>query len=388
MIFDRATAGQVRISRVIFAIFFAAMLVAAVIVHVKTALPSAYSWARTLELFRDALLDSYFIVFSLIAVLAGISSRGKGVLWSWMKTSFCRPSKLALGVAAAGLIASEVFYFSHAYTLADQFLLPVFLFFLVCMLEDRRFLPVGLSVALGIGGLVTVSYVFTIVKSQLFVVTEPRDSLIVMVESLLFGQPFYQTVAAWAAKNPWAVSLSDWVYFLFFHHIALVALFLFSRADRLEETRYFVTLVACYLIGSLSYFLLPTLGPVFYDPERFSYIRKVVSFTPMIQDLLQHSTESVASGQLKTISTYAFIAGMPSLHMAHETVMLYFSRKSRAMFLLSLMFWMLSFSAVLVLGWHYLFEALAGLVLAAIVLPAALLVSGPVSEEQHGSVPK
>jgi hypothetical protein len=72
----------------------------------------------------------------------------------------------------------------------------------------------------------------------------------------------------------------------------------------------------------------------------------------MIQRLLQHSTDAVVRGELEVINTYAFIAGMPSLHMAHETVMLFFSRKSPVMFLLSLTFWVLSFIAVLVLGWH------------------------------------
>ena len=44
--------------------------------------------------------------------------------------------------------------------------------------------------------------------------------------------------------------------------------------------------------------------------------------------------------------------------MAHETVMLFFSRKSSVMFVLSLIFWILSLVAVLVLGWHYLSKRL------------------------------
>jgi len=237
-------------------------------------------------------------------------------------------------------------------------------------------LPVGISILVGVSALVVVSYVFTIIKSQLFVVGTPRDAWVVAAESAVFGSPFYRMVADWAVQTPWAVALSDWVYFLFFHHIALVALFLFSRADRIDEIRYFIALCACYLIGVLSYFLMPTLGPVYFDPGSFAYVRDLVSFTPMIQDFLRSATEAAVNGQLKTIETYAFIAGMPSLHMAHETVMLHFSRRSRAMFAMSLVFWAGSFISVLVLGWHYLFEALAGLLLACMALAVAGRVAG------------
>jgi hypothetical protein len=377
---------RVVIARQVLAGFFVAMLLGAVLVHIFSELPSAYSWGRTLALFRDALIDSYFVVFAVIATFAGISSRGKGALRSWLEKTFKQPSRLSLSVAVAGLLASEMLYFSHSYTLADQFLLPLLLICLVSMLEDRRFMAVGLSVAVGIGGLITVSYIFTIIKSQLFILGKPHDSWIVSLEALVFGQPIYQSVATWAGKNSWAVVLSDWVYFLFFHHIALVALFLFARADRLEEIRYFLSLSICYLIGVLSYFLLPTLGPVFFDQERFSYIKEFVSFTPMIQRLLQHSTDAVVRGELEVINTYAFIAGMPSLHMAHETVMLFFSRKSPVMFLLSLTFWVLSFIAVLVLGWHYLFEAVSGMLLAVVVLPIALLTAGPTFDRRRLSL--
>jgi hypothetical protein len=96
----------------------------------------------------------------------------------------------------------------------------------------------------------------------------------------------------------------------------------------------------------------------------------------MIQDFLRSATEAAVNGQLKTIDTYAFIAGMPSLHMAHETVMLHFSRRSRAMFAMSLVFWAGSLMSVLVLGWHYLFEVLAGIALACLALGAAARIAG------------
>jgi hypothetical protein len=75
------------------------------------------------------------------------------------------------------------------------------------------------------------------------------------------------------------------------------------------------------------------------------------------------------------IETYEFIACMPSLHMAHETVMLFFSRHSLIMAVFSGAFWLASFVAVLVLGWHYLFDVFAGMLLAALVIVTVQRVS-------------
>jgi membrane-associated phospholipid phosphatase len=181
-------------------------------------------------------------------------------------------------------------------------------------------------------------------------------------------------IAEYASKHPLVVRISDWVYYLFFHHIALVALFLFASRSHLEQLRYITSLLACYLIGALSYYIIPTLGPIYFDQTSFGYIAEYAPFTAKIQDFLFFSTELSIQGKLRVIETFAFIAGTPSLHMAHESIILYFSRRSPFMLLLSATLWIASLVAVLVLGWHYPSDALAGVVLAAIAIGISSII--------------
>jgi membrane-associated phospholipid phosphatase len=62
---------------------------------------------------------------------------------------------------------------------------------------------------------------------------------------------------------------------------------------------------------------------------------------------------------------------MPSLHMAHETIMLFYSRRSSIMLLFSGLFWLSSFVAVLVLGWHYFFDVIGGGIFAGVIIAFA-----------------
>jgi membrane-associated phospholipid phosphatase len=62
---------------------------------------------------------------------------------------------------------------------------------------------------------------------------------------------------------------------------------------------------------------------------------------------------------------------MPSLHIAHELVMLYFARSSKLAFPVSLAFTALTTVAVVALGWHYPSDLVAGAVLAVFAIALA-----------------
>ena len=138
------------------------------------------------------------------------------------------------------------------------------------------------------------------------------------------------------------------------------------------------------LLNVGSYTLSGAVGFIVLSPTGFSHLRIDTEYSFFIQDLLRRSTEGARVGTLETVETYAFIAGMPSLQMAHETIMLFFSRSSRLMLQFSAMFWLSSFLAVLVLGWHYLFDVIGGICLACAVLFIVRWVSQP-DTERYGS---
>lgn len=346
----------------------ALMLAGAVYTHVFSELPLEYSWARTVELFWFAVTDKYFIVMAFFALLSAAlaPSSGSGLVWHSQKARH-----LAKPVTAAALTLLLLAYSSTRYSFWDYvFLLPTFalLVFALSRKSPGKEL-VGLLAAMI--ALIVIAYVFTIFKSQLFVHNPPLDKLIVDAEVLLFGQPLYLAISDWARTRPLLIAYCDWTYFLFFHHIALTGIFLFAYGRNADQWRYFMSLSLCYLLGAVSYFILPGLGPVYFDPPHFSYLSDHAEFTASIQRLLKTSTEQAVRGHLDAVETFVFIACMPSLHMAHETVMLFYSRRSPLMFIFSGVFWISTFLAALVLGWHYLFDLLAGILLAAVVISIA-----------------
>ena len=140
-------------------------------------------------------------------------------------------------MALVGLIASEVF--SHFLTLAQISCCcrSSWSVWSVC-LKIGAFLAVGLSVAVGVGALVTVSYVFTIIN--------PCSSLVAarfmghFGRGPSFGQPLYRIVAAWAAMCIRGLSYCA-TGSIFYSFIILRWWRCFClRADRQEEVRYFL----------------------------------------------------------------------------------------------------------------------------------------------------
>lgn len=337
------------------------LLPGAVLVHALSQLPWHYSWVRTLELLGGAITDEYFVLMAVVVLLAGVFCNGSIDRIRASKTSV-RSALIASAVAATMVL------FSDRYGIYDYMLLPVFVWLLMVAIEQRDTRSIIMGAIATVVVITLVSYVFTIFKSQLFVVASPIDGQIIAVESVLSNEPLYSSIAKWAGNNTWAVSLADWGYYLFFHHMALTALFLFSLGDVAVQRQYVTALAFCYLIGGVSYFLVPAVGPVFYDPGAFSYLEQWAPFTVLIQDILRQATDAAAQGNLALIETFAFIACMPSLHMAHETIMLIFSLRSPIMFLFALSFWIMSALSVLVLGWHYVTDIFGGIALAVVVL--------------------
>lgn len=346
----------------------ASLLIAAGFIHAFSALPVKYSWDRTLQLFWRALTDEYFVVCALYCTVAGIVSNplSRNRFRSMRRATWLAPDIASVTCAAWAVVVW--FPYQHSYNGMDLACFPILLSLILHSAQGRSISAIATGTASATIVFVIVSYAFTIIKSQIFVVERPHDDLIVAAEVATFGRRLYPMIANWSSVNPWIVTLSDQVYFMFFHHIALVAIFIFGRNDASDQRRYISSLSLCYLLGAATYYILPAKGPAFYDPETFSYLRQHARFTLGIQNLLRSSTDAAIRGDLELVQTYAFIAAMPSLHMAHETIMLFFSRRSPLMLLFSGLFWVASLGAVLVLGWHYLFDVLGGILLAVLVL--------------------
>jgi len=146
--------------------------------------------------------------------------------------------------------------------------------------------------------------------------------------------------------------------------MALITVLLFALRRRAQRTEYLAALALCYLLGGPLYQLFPALGPSFFEPHYYEYLQNPQLLSGDIRHFLQANTNAALNGSAHQIRTWGYIACMPSLHIAHELVMLYYARVNVIAFLLSLLFAVLTLVSVIALGWHYPLDSVLGAVVA------------------------
>jgi hypothetical protein len=147
--------------------------------------------------------------------------------------------------------------------------------------------------------------------------------------------------------------------------MTLTSMFLVGAQLHRERTRLWCALALAYLLGGPAYYLVPALGPRFFQADLYGYMDHLHLTANGVQHFLFANTRAVAAGRPTVLSPYAYLACMPSLHLAHEFVLLYYARHSLVWFVASLIFTLLTCLAVMVLGWHYAIDILGAVVLAA-----------------------
>lgn len=234
----------------------------------------------------------------------------------------------------------------------------------------------AVEVAFVLSGFLAISYAFTVIKACLFVGGEPTDAALVDFVNRYAGGTVYQSFASWGQGHMgWVRALDDF-YLRIFDQMAAVSLFLIGAGKRSERIVFQSALALCYLFGAVSYFIIPGFGPAFFDPSAYAFLEGHGLWAPVVQQALAQNSLSVASGTVGSLPPYQFLACMPSLHMTHELVMLYYTRHDRTFFFAKLVGVLLSAVAVIVLGWHYLIDIFGGVGLA--------LVSVAIAERARG----
>ena len=129
-----------------------------------------------------------------------------------------------------------------------------------------------------------------------------------------------------------------------------------------------------WVLGALSYFVLPSMGPAFTEPHLFGVLPD--SGTSMLQQTLLEERRTfvgdpAGSGELQSIAAFA------SLHISivfAGALMAHLLRAPRAMRIGMWLYLALTFPATIYFGWHYVIDDLAGFVIgfASVYLGAVL----------------
>ncbi len=360
----------------------------ALVVQGLSRLPWAYTWLRPAEVLKDVVLRDDFPSLVLAALVLGHLSQRPFMAWwamlrapRWgvvMGESAEERSRRwkRVGMVVGGLYAGLVLVENHYHLLDWLALAPVGILLSWRTPKQGSLLRAGVEISLVVLVFTLVSYAFTVFKATLFIEREGYDAALMAAESALFGEPVHRMLHPWAMQWPSFVDLLDRIYYHLFEHMFLVSLFLVAACLHRERVEYLGALALCYLMGGVAYHLMPALGPIYADTETFAAMRRMPLVSTAFQGLLARNHLAVQAGTLTELPSYEFIACMPSLHMAHELVMLYYARHSKVFFALSLVFTGLTLVAITVLGWHYPIDAVGSLLLCVVAIVLARRVRG------------
>ena len=233
------------------------------------------------------------------------------------------------------------------------------------ILRERLSLERLMLVAVGMGSFYVTYVAYRNLKGALpFARPQVRDEqLIRLDEAMAFGHDPAALLHNWLGTGAAAYVLSSvYLLYLLFVPLSLGAALVWGRSVRVGSM-YVTALCLNWLLGALSYYLVPSLGPVFARPERYADLPETgVS-------LLQ---ESLARARLKVLAdpsgadAIAGIAGFASLHISvvfTAVIVAHMVGLHRWITSTLWIFLLLTMIATAYFGWHYLIDDVAGLLL-------------------------
>jgi hypothetical protein len=165
-------------------------------------------------------------------------------------------------------------------------------------------------------------------------------------------------------------------YMLFFAFVPGTLAFALVFSPNLQAGLFYATAQSInWVLGAVSYFILPSLGPVYADPAAFSRLPN--SGASQLQDiLLDQRTEFLRDPLAGTAQS---IAAFSSLHVS-----IFFTAALAAHLLglarsVRIAAWALlgvTVAATIYLGWHYVIDDLGGVVIGLVAIGIARLMTG------------
>ena len=162
--------------------------------------------------------------------------------------------------------------------------------------------------------------------------------------------------------------------FIVFLPLSLAVALVFSRDIR-AGLFYATALSANWVLGAASYFLLPSLGPVYYEPQAFAHLphSEVTRLQDMLLDQRVEFLVHPATATPQSIAAFASLHISMSLTAVLAAHLLGLGKRLK----IALWVWLgLTTLATVYLGWHYFLDDLGGIVIAVGALGVARLLTG------------
>ena len=177
-----------------------------------------------------------------------------------------------------------------------------------------------------------------------------------------------------------------YVLFLTFVPISVGAALVWST-DRAGGLWWVSVLSLNWVLGVMSYFVLPSMGPAFVEPHLFVGLPE--TGTSMLQDALMEDrraflADPVGSGQLQSIAAFA------SLHVSivfAGALVAHLLRAPRALRIGMWVYLGLTFAATIYFGWHYVVDDIAGFAIGLVSVYLGAVLTGWRIERGRATAP-
>lgn len=173
---------------------------------------------------------------------------------------------------------------------------------------------------------------------------------------------------------PTHVLSSAYVAFIVFLPLTIGLALVFSRD--LQAGLFYTTAQSInWVLGIGSYFLLPSLGPIYVDPAAFAALpaSEVTHLQGVLLDQRVEFLRDPATGTPQSIAAFASLHISMSFTAAIAAHLLGLGRRLR----IALWIWfILTVLSTIYLGWHYVLDDVGGVILGAIALALARAVTG------------
>jgi hypothetical protein len=202
-----------------------------------------------------------------------------------------------------------------------------------------------------------------------FINSTVGDPWFIAVDRALFGN-LPATVERWFQHSPAVQAYFTKVYMHDYMWMVVLAFIFYVRRDRFSLRWLFASVTLVYILGILITMLYPSFGPCFLEPGRFSWMRETIIGRTQanLAGFYDLSVHTVNGGQPLRAAAFMGIAAFPSLHVAHMVILVLIAWRTFPLYSVW-MVWMTIATTIATIGfgWHYIADALGGIVLAVAV---------------------
>ena len=173
-----------------------------------------------------------------------------------------------------------------------------------------------------------------------------------------------------------ATHVASGVYMLFFLFIPGTLAFGLVFARDLRSGLFYATALSLnWLLGAISYFLLPSLGPIYVQPADFSALAGTDAGR-LQEVLLEQRTEFLHDPALGTAQSIGAFASLHVSIFVTAALAAHLLGLRRSVKLVAWSLVALTVGATIQLGWHYFVDDLGGVAIAVVAVAIARLLTG------------